>query len=566
MNLLLLFGATTLCVAWLIAGHYYPWSNAQQEFAAVAGALMIGGAALSARRFLWPFLALVALAAAAIPLLQWGAGQVRFASDAAVAAGYLAGFGMSIAAGATLARERRVDVTGLVLSALAVAAVVSVGFGLKQWVDQGTGVFIDSVQLSGRIYANFAQPNHLATALAIGTCAVLLGHSRGKLGPFVATLTIAFLGWGIVMTQSRTGWLFVALLAFGLLTLRRRASLNIHPGAVIAGVVLIALAALSWSPLNDVLLLSRQDTAATRLSGGSLRLIHWQVILDAIGQRPWLGYGWTQAALAQQATVAAYPASGEMLTNSHNLVLDLLAWNGIPLGLFLVGCLMWWFVRQVRQCVDAEHAFPLAAVGVVMLHSLLEFPLDYAYFLLPTGLLMGALDAKDPQARSVTTSRALYAVPFAGLLTLSTWVGYEFFWKVVDTSRTLRFVAAGIGTDKVPRVAEPDVILLDRIREMHRFILTPARIDPDPAYLAWVRDVAQRHAFPPAMLRHALVAGLNHQPAEAEQVLVRICKMHPVGSCDEGRKSWALLQEMHPELVSIRYPAREDRPAAPPTR
>ena len=566
MNLLLLFGGVTLCLAWLIAGHYYPWANAQQEILAVVGALLLGGAALFAKRFFWPFLAVVAATAATIPLLQWGAGQIRFVSDAVVAAGYLAGFAMCIVVGATLARERQVDMSGLVLSALGVAAMVSVGMGLKQWVDQGTGVFIDSVQLSGRIYANFAQPNHLATALAIGTCAVLLGHARGKLGSFVTVLAITFLSWGLVMTQSRTGWLFVALMAVGLLALRRRAALKISPSAVVAGVALFALAALSWSPLNDLLLLSRQDAAMARLSSGSLRLIHWQVILDAISQHPWSGYGWTQTALAQQATVAGHPATGEMLTNSHNLALDLLAWNGIPLGLFLVGCLVWWFVRQLRQCVDAERAFPLAAVGAVMLHSLLEFPLDYAYFLLPTGLLMGALDAKDPKAPSVTTSRTLFAVPFVVLLTLSTWIGYEFFWKVVDTSRTLRFVAAGIGTDKVPRVAEPDVILLDRIRELHRFILAPARIDPDPAYLAWVRDVAQRHAFPPAMLRHALAAGLNHQPAEAEQVLVRICKMHPVGSCDEGRTSWALLKQEHPELASIPYPQSEPAPAATLTR
>lgn len=566
MNLLLLFGAATLCLSWLVAGHYYPWANAQQEFAAVAGALLIGAAALSIRRFAWPYLALVALGAAAIPLLQHAAGQIRFLSDTVVAAGYLAGFGLCIAVGATLVRERKVDLTGLLLTAFGVAAMACVGMALKQWVDQGTGVFIDAVRLSGRMYANFAQPNHLATALAIGICAILLGHARGKLGSIVTALAIAFMGWGIVMTQSRTGWLFVALMGVGLLALRRRAALPVPPFTVIAGVVLFFCAAMVWSPLNDLLLLSRQEAAVARVSSGSLRIIHWQTMLDAIGQQPWFGYGWTQAALAQQAVVASHPWTGEMLTNSHNLALDLLVWNGAPLGLFLLGSLVWWFVRQVRHCVDTERAYALAAVGAVLLHALLEFPLDYAYFLLPTGLLMGALEAMNPPAPSANSSRALFALPFTVLLALSTWLAYEYFGQVDQTSRTLRFVAAGIGTDRVARAPEPDVILLDRVRNVHRFILTPARVDPDPAYLPWVRDVAQRHAFPPAMLRHALAAGLNHQPDEAAQVLVRICKMHPVSSCDEGRKSWALLQQQHPELASIPFPEREIPRAAPLTR
>jgi len=66
-------------------------------------------------------------------------------------------------------------------------------------------------------------------------------------------------------------------------------------------------------------------------------------------------------------------------------------------------------------------------------------------------------------------------------------------------------------------------------------MLTPARVDSDPAYLQWVRDVASRHPMPPAMLRHALAAGLNNEAAEAELVLIRLCKMHMGQMCDQGR-------------------------------
>lgn len=562
MNLLLLFGSATLCLAWLLPGHYFPWWTFQQEFAAALGALMIGAAASMAKRFTWPALALIALATAAVPLVQFATGQIRFLSDAALAAAYVAGFGLCISAGATLVRQLRVDVAGYVLTGLAAAAFASVAMAFMQWFDVGTGALVDAAPPAARYYANFGQPNNLSTALAMGICAVLLGHSRNKIGPLVATLAVGLLGWCMVMTQSRTGWLFAALLAVGLMALRHRAALRIPPLAVVAGLVSFGLANWAWQPLNDLLLMSSQSAAAERLTSGSLRLIHWQVMLDAISQHPWQGYGWTQAALAQQAGAINHPPTGEAIYSSHNIALDLLVWNGVPIGMFLIGALIWWLVRQLRLCRDAERAFPLAAVGAVILHGLLELPLEYAFFLLPTGLLMGALDAHTPPGPAFTTARGAFVVPLLALTLLTAWIGAEYV-KVDEAGRVLRFVAMGIGTDKVAVAPEPDVALLDRPRNLHRFMLTPARIDDNPEYLRWVRDVAMRNPMAPAMLRHALAAGLNGQPAEAELVLIRLCKLHMNEMCDQGRASWAQLQAKHPQLKSIPFPTQASTPRTP---
>lgn len=560
MNLLLLFGSAALCVAWLLPGHYFPWFTFQQEFAAAIGVSLIAMPAWLVRRqpIHWPWLSVLALAAACIPPLQLAAGQIHFVSDAVLASGYLAGFGLCIAAGATLARRGTQDVAGAVMSALAVAAIASVAMCLMQWLDVGTGAFVDGAPRASRYYANFGQPNNLATALAIGVCALLLGYARGAIGPVGTAVGAAFLGFGLVMSQSRTGWLFVALLALWLLLMRRRANLRLPALAIVVGAVLFFAAVAAWNPLNEAMDIASRGSAADRATGGvSRRMIHLQVMWDAVWQQPWFGYGWTQAVLGQQAAVLAHPATGEVLTNSHNFLLDLLLWNGVPIGLMLIASLTWWFARQIWICRDTERLCVLAAVGAIFLHGLLEFPLDYAFFLLPAGLLMGALDGRDRHATTLTLPPATMAVPAVMLCGLIVWVGSEFILQVNPTARTMRFVAGGIGLDKVNTAPEPDVTLLDRLLNLHRYMLTPAHKSRDPNYMPWVRAVATRHPMAPAMLRHALAAGLNGQAEEARLVLARLCKMHSAERCDEGRIAWRTLQSRYHELNGVPYPAEE---------
>jgi O-antigen ligase len=549
------WGAAILGLAWLLPGHYFPWFTFQQEFAASVGACMIGVAALVSNRgrIGWPWLSLLALAVASIPLMQLAAGQVRFMIDGVLASAYVAAFGIAVCAGATLSKDDRLDMVGAVFAAFVVAAIASVAFCLMQWTDLGTGAFVDAAPPSARFYANFGQPNNLATALAMGVCGLLIGHARGAIGNLATAVGVTFLGFGMVMTQSRTGWVFVAMLVFGMIVLRNRAQLRVPPWAVLAGGAAFVATAVAWAPLNELLLLSPQDEAANRVASGGTRPIHWAVIWDAVWQRPWAGYGWNQAVFAQQASVAHHPGTGEVLNSSHNIALDLLAWNGLPLGLLLIGAITWWFVRQFRACRSAEAAFALAAVGAVFLHGMLELALEYAFFLVPVGLLMGTLDARDPPARTLWFPRWTLGLPVLALAALTAWVGTEYV-EVDRTARTMRFVAGGIGTDRVNSAPEPDVWLLDRPRQLHRYMLTPAKKSEDPHYLPWVRDVAMRHPMAPAMLRHAVAAGLNGEPAEARAVLQRLCKMHMAELCDQGRDSWAQLQKRYPDLSVVAYP------------
>lgn len=555
--MLLTLGLATLALGFLMPGHYVPWASFEQQLVCAFGALLIGGAALRGTTHV-AVSQIAALSAllATVPLVQWAFGQVDFRSDAGVSASYLAAFASCVVTGQTLAGRpdnRRRLIVGLSW-ALLIAALLSAAIALVQWLQLRWSIFIVDLRPGGRPYGNLAQPNHLATLLALGSVASLYLYELRRIGGAALAAASMLLSWGLVMTQSRTGWLFAALLLLWWAWQRRAVALRLPGAALFATLSLYAAGIAAWSPLNDALLLSAPADFESRLQAGT-RWIHWPTLWDAAWREPWFGYGWGQVVLAQQAAVLDHPPVGEWLLQSHNLLLDLLIYNGLPIGFAVFGLLVWWFVRHIRACRSVEQWALIAAVGTVFTHALLEYPLDYAYFLLPTGLMMGALEALHPEpAGRLRLPRWAYATVLAGLAGMLVWITAEYL-KVESATRQLRFVMLGIGVDKVPDAPVPDVWLLDQPREFHRYWMTPATPGMSVERLDWMRRVSMREPRPPAQLRYALAAGLNGRPEEAAVTLARLCKLHAAVRCDEGRASWSAAQQQHPALLGIPYPA-----------
>ncbi len=543
-------GLFTLCLSYLLPGHYPPWNSFEQQALAAFGVALVAAAVFAAHaRVRVSSSAWVALAAAAVAPVQWVSGQIVFLSDALLSSLYLVALALSIAAGAT--HQRVSDLSDGLAVALIAAGIVSTALAVVQWLNLSWGIFSIDMRPGGRPYGNLAQPNHLATLLALSVMAVLGQFERRRISAVVAALAVSWFAFGMAMSQSRTGWFFVVMLGLWWAVMHRRVGLRLDGRVMAGGIVLFAALVLGWERLSDALLLPT-GSLEERLHAGT-RWLHWQTLVDAALQAPWSGYGWTQIALAQQAAVLAHPASHEWLRNSHNLVLDLVLWNGIPLGLLLFGAIVWWVVRQIRCCRSADQWIWLGSIGALLLHGLLEYPLDYTYFLLPVGLMMGMLEGvRDPVSR-VQVRRWMALAVLAGTIGMLAWVSLEYL-RVQDGARQLRFAMIGVDAENPAAQNVPDVVLLDAPREYHRFLLTLARPGLTESELDWMRDVSLRHAVPPAMLRYALAAGLNGRKKEAEDTLARICKMHPEPRCDEGRAAWALLQQRYDVLSDTKMP------------
>lgn len=549
-------GALILVLAWLAPGHYVPWSSFQQQVLFGAGAWIVGMAALQVRSgpVIIPGAAIAMGLVAVVPLLQHAVGLVEYRSDAVLSAAYLFATGLAAVIAFRMTSASADVFIGWLLATLLIAAVASTGLALWQWLRLPESVWVAQLPPGGRPFGNIAQPNHLATLIAMGVMATIYLYEKRRLSGVTADLLLVVLGWGLVMTQSRTAWLFVALSVVWFLAQRKPLMLRSSRVVMTGAVVLFLIGVWGWAPLNDTLLLSSPTALMEERMTAGLRPLHWQTLWDAALRSPWFGYGWGQVVLAQQAAALDHPPSGEWLQHSHNHALDLVLYNGLVLGAIFLGGIAWWLFRQLRACRSVDQWALLGALGAMLVHAMVEFPFDYVYFALTAGFIVGALEALSPSARrriaAPVWSFALVLGLTGGVLS---WVGWEYL-QVESAARQLRFVTLRIGLDKIPDAPVPEVWLLDQPRDFHRFVLSPARRNMAPDELEEFRRVVQRQPGPPAMLRYALAAGLNNRPEEAGRMLSLLCQMHPLKRCEEGRESWRVATSEYPELRAIPFP------------
>jgi len=404
-----------------------------------------------------------------------------------------------------------------------------------------------------RPFANIAQPNHLASICFLGICCLGWMHQRQQIGSATLRLGGAFFILGLVLTQSRTGLLQVGLLVAWVLAIRDRAHLRTsRRDALSLGIGLAGLS-LCWPWFCDLLLLNGARSATEAQASVGLRGRHWWMMIDAIGREPWWGYGWQQLHSAQQRVALDHAWVGEHIESSHNLILDLLVWVGIPIGLTMVALLATWFLRRGLQCRNPHAAWLLVMVAGLFAHAMLEYPLEYAYFLIPIGLMMGALDGSVDAAADVRAPRAFLWGATGALALLLACIGKEYV-KAEEDLRVLRFEAAHIGVDRIATPA-PKLVLLTQLQAYLALGRIEARQGMEARELELAAAVAQRYGYQWVMFRYALAAGLNRQPEIAATTLARVCRVHSLRQCTDVRDRWQeLANGQYPQLKSIAVP------------
>ena len=126
----------------------------------------------------------------------------------------------------------------------------------------------------------------------------------------------------------------------------------------------------------------------------SSRFAIWRDTLQLIAQNPWTGVGWGRFNFAWSLTPFPHRPTA-FFDHTHNLFLQFAVELGIPLALLVSALLMWAFWCATKNAWRASGTQGVALRScwvmllLVALHSQLEYPLWYAYFLLPAAFMWG---------------------------------------------------------------------------------------------------------------------------------------------------------------------------------
>lgn len=543
-----------LAAGWLLPNHYPPWTTFHLD-AWVAAVLIIASLVV-----IWrtsapiPINATAAWAAAvaSIPGLQYFFGLLTTSGNAWVCTAYLLGLALALVTGARWESLRSGHLGDCLFLAIVIAAIVSVGLQLHQWLT------LDGLELWSmgsdmlRPHANFGQPNQLATFLLWALLGLIWGVLRHKIGSVVAVLAASFILFGIALASSRTSWIGLAVMLLGCWYWRRLWPSRAWPWVVTALAVGFCLLVASLPDINGALLLT--DTTdidyMARLSRESRPQI-WALFLDAAWQKPWFGYGWNQVLLANLAMVDQRPALNVFFAHSHNLFLDMVLWCGIPLGLVLTAVCLVWFWRRFRSVSSAESAILLLFLLVAANHAMLELPLHHAYMLLPFALVMGVLDTRSNPAPLALASRSLVMVLWLSAFLLLAVIVRDY-GRVEASYQSQRFEWSRI---KSPPVELPDVLILNQWPDFFRLVKLKPVAGMDEVDLARLRNTAALNPGAASLRKLAVALAFNGHPDEAALWLRRMCKTTTAYQCGLVKKAWLIDVQKSPEIAAVPWPS-----------
>jgi hypothetical protein len=528
-------GAAILFLAWLMPNHYPPWTSFHAELVAFIGLIFVVIKTDKTQLFL-PRTTFALFGSVAVIWLQLLFGKLSFSGDAFVCTLYIVGVVLALQAGGSLALKANSDHSLIeFFSAALFAAIVSVLIAIVQWLRMDDlHVFIVNMPPNSRPFANLAQANQFATATLMGAVAVLYLFEQRVVGKAVATLLWMLLMFGLVLSGSRTGLLgATSVCLWWLLKIRRQES-RIHTACILLGFSTLALCVYIFPAIAEAMQLASFNV--TDATSKNSRFQAWRQLFDGVMQSPWWGYGWLQTAEAQRFGLGATVfTTTEQYAYSHNLFLDLIVWNGVPLGVLASIAMCSIYLLRLKNSVNLSSSYGLAMTIPVVVHSMLEYPYAYSFFIFPVMKL-------NPYFSRVALSA--YAL-------LSILVVREYFLLEEDF-RVVRFESMNVGSTDINHQI-PKAYFLSHLGSVIAMGRARAAPHMSTESIEQLRKTSYRFAWPPLHMRYVLALSLNDQPALASSELETMHLLYGEKMHAETIKSLQTLKvEKYPQLGTIK--------------
>ncbi len=312
---------------------------------------------------------------------------------------------------------------------LVIAGIINIGIVVLQLVMRTGGNISFLPDLSG--FGAISQANHFADFCALAIASLIYLYAKGHFSlSFFYLLLVCFIVM-LSLSGSRSGWLylttFTILLTFMHKNIVTKGKDNDRTrGAWYAGLMLIPvfifiqLFIYYFVPNELVNLPAERLINGVTTTTSSLRLQFWQDSFRMFTLQPWLGVGAekfrvTTFSLADSPTVLT---SKYVFEHAHNLFLHLLAEMGIAAPLIvLIGVLNWLKAFKWRD-LNLETWWVISLLAILGIHSMLEYPLWFAFFLGIAAVMLGAGDENMITINFSKSSKKIVQLSIAVLLIL----------------------------------------------------------------------------------------------------------------------------------------------------
>lgn len=527
---LMIFGLL-LVASYVLPVHIHPFRTYYHDALSLLGLLLaVGCLGMPVKpRLNVPGIVWIPIAIAVLILVQLFSGVIRHRWEVLIPVAYLLLAALAMVYGASVAAasggDRKICLT--LAAGLSLAGLLSVVMQNTQFLglDLSPAVMFMAQQanVAFRPYANVAQPNQLALLLCMALASVWWLYQQARMPALVAAGMAVFLLWGLSLTQSRIGWIIAP--AFVLVLWPRPQQERPVGKMLLLGLLLVYIGLVLAMPTLAALVGVDVSSASEHVGGRSERTVLMQQALAMSLQHPWFGVGWFGFG-AEQVRIAADFTPTTYAEHSHNLVLNFAAELGWPatvaLGVALFG---WFFSIYRRAAASSTLRFAALIFIATLVHSMVEFPLWYAFVLIPLAVLMGMVHQLHWQSEAVPVARGVIAATVIafivgmGLMTLD-------YHRVQKGFGALRLKTEGYSFDK-KALEKPEFTLFPYFFDYFKLMGIQPHEGMSAQEIAFVENTGPRFGFVHILNTMAEVYVLNGQPQKALRAMITLQRLHP---------------------------------------
>lgn len=551
-TLVAIFASMFFLISILLPNHYLPWLAAYQEFSAFLMLLLILLlSVLEGNSIKVDGVSIVLVVFSFVPIFQYLSSVIFFWGDAWISFIYLMAFSLSIVVGYNLCSSASLSDVFVKYASLMLifVSVVSVWISLRQWLMFPGNIWMADLKPGERPYANIGQANNFSTILFLGVLSIFYLYEKKVVSSFLGFVIVIVIVFGISLAQSRTSLaIYVLIFSFYLFFNFRNGCYVFRIGRVSVFLwFLFCLFLWFFVPSLSEFLMISESSLSSRITAYH-RLDMYQQFLIAICDGPFWGYGWNQVTVAQSSVSLIYPV--QIFTQyTHNVILDILIWNGPVLGFVFValfGLFLLFSIFKIKSCLGF---FSISFVFSVLVHAFFEYPHAYAYFLVPFGIVIGFLTNLSGVKSVFSISfRYVFCIFMIGIFIIShTWIEYR---RAENSSRQMRFEMARIGSE-LGQDYSPNLMMLTQLDAFFRFSM----LIPDPYIsdedLEFMRRVSLRYPYPSVLFRYGLSLSLIGNYDEAAYQFNLINVLHGGRHYSETIEYLYVLSETSPSIVKV---------------